>query len=115
MGKNNKGRKAVTPAPKSIYDITKLVRTGAYEEVSLGYATSGPVLKARAKRFIDQNVVIGNTAFSFNKDGIMTIINSGYVLYDFEVLVKMNGVEEIKDNIDEIKETAIQDKSSQPE
>lgn len=83
------------------------------------------MLKAIAKRFANSNQVIGNTVFSFDKDGLTQIIEAGYARYDFEALLTMNGVYAVSDNaveaeieekeeLDESKEAEVQDKSPEP-
>lgn len=54
-------------------------------------------LMAKALRFKDNTVTIGNTVFSFDTNGITKIKDTGYTLYDFNELLKMNGVTEIKE------------------
>jgi hypothetical protein len=63
-----------------------------------GYFTEGAMLKAQCKRLTNQCTVIGNTVFRFDKNGITRTINQANVLYDFNELLKQNGVIELNDD-----------------
>jgi len=58
---------------------------------------SGDTMKARCKRLAGRTVVVGNTAFAFDKQGICAVKPRGRATErsDFNMLLKMSGVEEI--------------------
>lgn len=89
--------------PKSLYDTTKALRQALFDETLNGNFTEGKMLKARSKRFAETNQLIGNTVFKFNKDGLTQVIDAGYARYDYEALLKLNGVSAVHDEVEVLK------------
>lgn len=56
-------------------------------------------MKAQCKRLAGRSVLVGSTSFQFDDDGVCEVKPNGRggQYYDFEVLLKMNGVVELKD------------------
>lgn len=57
------------------------------------------ILIASCPRLRGQTTVIGNTAFSFDKEGICRKSNEGNVSIDFELLCAKNGVTRLDDDL----------------
>lgn len=86
--------------PKSVYEVlSTLAKTD--EAVAKGNKTMSKkktqILKAECKRLAGRTIVVNNTVFSFNDDGVSEVENFGNVSLDFKVLLRMNGVSEIID------------------
>lgn len=83
------------PTPKSLYNLIQSLSKAALQPPSLGYFTDGSKLRAKARRYRNKTVSVGNTVFVFNDEGITEVIEQGYTRYDFESLLKLPGVEKI--------------------
>ena len=59
----------------------------------------GRTMKAKCKRLADRSVLVGSTNFAFNHDGICEVKPNGRgnFITDFNTLLRMNGVSEVKD------------------
>ena len=55
------------------------------------------MLRAHSKRLSNRTVVVGKTAFVFDKNGNTAVVDQGNVRYDYEQLLKMNQVVAIVD------------------
>lgn len=62
-------------------------------------ASRGSSMKVKAKctRLAERSVVVGNTAFSFNKEGVCEVefVGRASAGFDFDLLLKMNGVSKV--------------------
>jgi len=56
-----------------------------------------PMLRAYSKKYKDRNVLINKTPFSFNSEGFCEVQEISNARLDFELLLKMNHVEEVLD------------------
>lgn len=84
-----------TPSPKSLFQIIQSLSKAVIKPANLGYFVDGPKLRARARKYRNKTISVGNTTFVFNDEGITEVIEQGYTKYDFDVLLKLPGVEKI--------------------
>lgn len=88
-------REAATKNPRSPGAAAMTIMKNLAKPTVPGYFTEGPMLKAQCKRLANRAHVINNTVFRFDKNGITRIVNQANVLYDFQALLRMNGVVEL--------------------
>ena len=56
------------------------------------------MLKARCKRYANRTMVVGKTAFVFDKDGICSVADVSNTRVDYEQLLTMNQVTAVTDD-----------------
>ena len=89
-------RRPAPAGPKSLTSAIQLFRKAVFEETDYGHVTDGVKLKAHCNRLKNRNITVGNTVFCFDDEGNTEVVSSGNVLNDYNVLIRMNGVTEIK-------------------
>lgn len=83
--------------PKSVYEVLKSAADADLrmaKNKSVKTKREVHVLKAKCKRLAKRTIVVNNTVFSFDKNGITSVENVGNTLNDYRVLLRMNGVSE---------------------
>jgi len=87
-----------TTSPKSLMAAVQPLNAAQFEPPKPAIYR-GEIMKARCKRLTGRTVVVGNTAFKFDGNGICELKPRGRAseLTDFRVLLGMNGVEEVVD------------------
>ena len=60
-----------------------------------------PILKAKCKRLAGRTIVVNNTVFSFDDEGVCSAPDVGDTRTDFRILLKMNGVTEVVETVEE--------------
>ncbi len=81
--------------PKTIYQVLELAAKADLKSTTL-QKENYEMLRAKYKRYANRNIVVGKTNFSFDGMGVCSTSNIGNALVDFEQLVKMNGVEDLR-------------------
>ena len=90
---NRKYPAEVNDSPRSLFEVTKELSKSAFNKaLNLSNVKGAKMLRAQCKRLASQNYVIGNTVFSFDKDGIVCIPDMGRQSEDFKHLLRLNGV-----------------------
>jgi hypothetical protein len=84
-------------SPKSAIDVLAAFNKVRNEMAPIAHTNDGPKLKARCRRMALRNLLVGNTVFSFDKDGISVTVDTGRVREDYEQLLMMNGVDAVSD------------------
>lgn len=90
-------RNAANGTPKNYAQVSNSFLKAAFDTPKRGYFTEGPMLKAKSMRLAGKSTVVGNTVFSFDKEGICKVIDQGNARLDFEVLIQQNGVQKVED------------------
>lgn len=75
---------------KNLHELAVQMKPSLFNESS--YLEVKNMLKAKCIRLSGHNLVIGNTVFSFDKDGLAETPDLGNARYDFEALLKLHGV-----------------------
>ena len=90
-------REAAAKNPRSPAQAAMSVAKNFTQPTKPGYFTEENMSKtqllvAQCKRLAGRATVIGNTVFTFDKNGIARIISQANNVYDFNVLLRQNGV-----------------------
>jgi len=64
----------------------------AFDVPRIGYFKEGPMLRAQCKRLAGRSTVVGGTVFTFNDEGVCSVIDQANAKVDFETLCAQNGV-----------------------
>jgi len=83
--------------PKSIYEIMASAPKRNPRGGSLVSEREIQMLKAYSKKYKDRNVLINKTPFSFDSDGYCSVPDVSNARVDFELLLKMNHIDEVLD------------------
>lgn len=92
--------------PKSIYEVMANAPTRDHRGASLVSKKEIPMLRAFSKKYKDRNVLINKTPFSFDSDGFCAVQEISDARSDFELLLKMNHIDEVLDEPETLEEEA---------
>lgn len=85
--------------PKSIYEVMDSIPVRDGVSVIQKETT---MLKAYSKKYKERNLLIGNTSFSFDREGYCSIEDVGNNRVDYELLLKLNHVTAVVDEEEEL-------------
>lgn len=90
--------KSPAPAGRSLYQIQNSLRENMSKKSINATPKEGKKLKAKSLRLANRNYTVGDTTFSFDKDGICKVIDTGRALYDYNILITLSGIEALPDD-----------------